>query len=78
MIFSAIEPGKITKKMSSQEGKALWLKETLPLSPKQVLLKYSQFLTDYEKIEIKKYHDIFYIGIGSNKQKPIMAKTKDG
>jgi len=40
-------------------------------------MKYSCFLTEYELIEIKKYHDIFWIGIGCKKRKHIISNSKN-
>ena len=50
----------------------------MPVKPKYALDKYSQFLTEYEREEIKKYQDIFWIGIGCKKRKATLANTKDG
>ena len=54
-------------KFETIEDIAKWSSMSLPVNPAKVLKEFSQHLTADEQNEISSYHEIFYIGVGTNK-----------
>jgi hypothetical protein len=60
-------------KLETIEDKALWKSIKLPTSPEQTLSSFKTHLTAFEQVEILGETEIYYIGIGVNKQRNVNA-----
>ena len=57
--------------MFSPENKVSWESVQIPINPETALKLFSHKLSSYEQLEINEYPEIYHIGAGANKLKPI-------
>ena len=76
-IATSVSPEKAIKRNHSvdnegplMKGLKEWNSKDLPYTPEQVLTYFSFSLTSYEKLEIKSFESIFYLGLGIIKLAP--------
>ena len=84
-IATSLSPEKVIKRNLSvdnegplMKGLKEWNSKDLPYTPEQVLAFFSFSLTSHEKLEIKSFESIFYIGLGIVKLSPEAKLANNG